>query len=74
MANDGIKICYAILDFDSSKNVTPVQLRGFMAHLFANISEFHHHSDNSYHYPLIQYKRMNGKLSVIGIEQFADIV
>jgi hypothetical protein len=74
MASNGIKICYAILDFDSGKNVTPVQLRGFMAHLFANISEFHHHSDSSYHYPLIQYKRVNGKLSVMGIEQFADIV
>jgi hypothetical protein len=74
MASNGLKICYAILDFDSGKNVTPVQLRGFMAHLFANISEFHHHSDDSYHYPLIQYKRVDGKLSVVGIEQFADIV
>jgi hypothetical protein len=74
MASNGIKICYAMLDFDSGKNVTPVQLRGFMAHLFTNISEFHHHSDDSYHYPLIQYKRVNGKLSVVGIEQFADVV
>ncbi|MGI0062717.1 MAG: CRISPR-associated endonuclease Cas6 [Nitrosotalea sp.] len=74
MASNGIKICYAILDFDSGKNVTPVQLRGFMAHLFTDVSEFHHHSDDSYHYPLIQYKRVDGKLSVVGIEQFADIV
>ena len=74
MNDKKIKICHVILDFDSDKNVTPVQLRGFLAHLFANISEFHHHSDNSYHYPLIQYKRIDKKLAVIGIEEFADIV
>lgn len=74
MNDKKIKICHAILDFDSDQNVTPVQLRGFLAHLFANISEFHHHSDNSYHYPLIQYKRIDKKLAVIGIGEFADVV
>ena len=74
MNDKKIKICHAILDFDSDKNVTPVQLRGFLAHLFTNISEFHHHSDNSYHYPLIQYKRIDKKLAVIGIGEFADVV
>lgn len=74
MNDKKIKICHAILDFDSDKNVTPVQLRGFIAHLFTNISEFHHHSDNSYHYPLIQYKRIDKKLAVIGIGEFADVV
>lgn len=74
MNDKRIKICHAILDFDPEKNVTPVQLRGFLAHLFANISEFHHHSDNSYHYPLIQYKRIDKKLAVIGIGEFADVV
>src|SRR3989338_3911473 len=74
MNDKRIKICHAILNFDSDKNVTPVQLRGFLAHLFVNISEFHHHSDNSYHYPLIQYKRIDKKLAVIGIGEFADVV
>lgn len=74
MNDKKIKICYAILDFDSDKNVTPVQLRGFLAHLFTNIPEFHHHSDDSYHYPLIQYKRIDKKLAVIGIGGFADVV
>lgn len=69
-----IKICSAILDFDSEKNVSPVQMRGFLAHLFTNISEFHHHSDDSYHYPLIQYKRIGKKLTVVGIGEFADVV
>jgi len=73
MAN-GVKICTAILDFDSDYRVTPVKLRGFLAHLFANISEFHHHSNNSYHYPLIQYKLIGKKLAVIGFGEFAEIV
>ena len=69
-----VKICYVILDFDSDYKVTPIKLRGFLAHLFANISEFHHHSENSYHYPLIQYKRIGKKLVIIGIGEFAEIV
>ena len=71
---DGIKLCYVTLDFDSDFNVTPVKLRGFLAHLFANISEFHHHSDQSYHYPLIQYKRIGKNLAIVGIEEFAEII
>lgn len=67
-------MCSVILNFDSDKNVSPMQLRGFLAHLFTNISEFHHHSGNSYHYPLIQYKRIDKKLVVIGIGEFADVV
>ncbi|MEX0861225.1 CRISPR-associated endonuclease Cas6 [Nitrosopumilus sp.] len=74
MDDKKIKICRAMLDFDSEQNVTPIQLRGFLAHLFTNISEFHHHSDNSYHYPLIQYKRIDKKLAVIGLGEFADVV
>ncbi len=74
MNDKKIKICHAILNFDSDKNVTPVQLRGFLSHLFTNISEFHHHSDNSYHYPLIQYKKIDKKLAVIGIGEFSDVV
>lgn len=71
---DEIKICTATLDFDSDYKITPVKLRGFLAHLFANISEFHHHSDNSYHYPLIQYKRIKKKLVVVGIRKYAEII
>lgn len=69
-----IKTCYVALDFDSDFRVTPVMLRGFLAHLFTNIPEFHHHSEHSYHYPLIQYKKIKGKLAVIGIKEFADVV
>ena len=74
MDNKRIEICYTLLDFDLDYKVTPIKLRGFLAHLFANISEFHHHSNNSYHYPLIQYKRIEKKLAVIGIAEFAGII
>ena len=71
---EGVKICHAILNFDSDYMVTPVKLRGFLGYLFTNISEFHHHSDNSYHYPLIQYKKAYNKLVVIGIGEYADVI
>ncbi len=71
---DRIKLCYVTLDFDSKNYMTPAKLRGFLAHLFTNIPEFHHHSDQSYHYPLIQYKRIDKKLAIIGIKEFAEII
>ncbi len=72
--DNAVKICYALLDFDSDFKMNPAQLRGFLAHLFAHIPEFHHHSDHSYHYPLIQYKAIDKKLAVIGVGEFADHV
>ena len=69
-----VKICHATLDFDSDYLVTPVKLRGFLGHLFTNISEFHHHSENSYHYPLIQYKKVDKKLLVVGIGDYAEVI
>lgn len=74
MASDKLKICYVTFDFDSDFKINPSKFRGFMAHLFSNVSEFHHHSSESYHYPLIQYKRINRKLALIGIGQYADMV
>ncbi|MFM8659222.1 MAG: CRISPR-associated endonuclease Cas6 [Candidatus Nitrosotenuis sp.] len=74
MADKTIEICTAMFDFDSDERISPTQFRGFMAHLFSNISEFHHHSDNNYHYPLIQYKRVQNKIAIIGIGNYADIV
>ena len=74
MATDKIKLCYAILTIASEKRVSPMLLRGYLAHMFANISEFHHHSPHANHYPLIQYKRIDGKLAVIGMSEYADVV
>jgi hypothetical protein len=71
---DKIEICKCTFEYDSNFRISPVKFRGFMAHLFSNISEFHHHSDNPYHYPLIQYKRLDNKIAIIGIGNFAEIV
>lgn len=69
-----IDICIAQFELDTDKTITPAQLRGYMAHLFTNIPEFHHHSDSSYHYPLIQYKIIDKKPCVLGLQNYSDIV
>ena len=72
MANSTINVCYAMID--AGRPISPANLRGYIGHLFTNIPEFHHHSEKSYHYPLIQYKSINGNPSVLGLNEFAQIV
>lgn len=67
-----VKTCYAFLD--SEANVSPTELRGFLGYLFVNEPEFHHHSDSSYHYPLVQYKKVHGKMLVVGLDEYATTV
>ncbi len=74
MVSDKLNICYISFDFDSDIKMNPAQFRGFMAHVFSNVSEFHHHSENSYHYPLVQYKRIDKKLAIVGIGEYAKMV
>jgi hypothetical protein len=69
-----IKICHIFFDVDNKRIITPSELRRCISTQFSDISEFHHHSDESYHYPLIQYKRINNVLSIIGINKYADII
>lgn len=52
-----IDVCYAYLDVADSATISATSLRGFLGHLFIEDTEFHHHSDNPYHYPLVQYKK-----------------
>lgn len=74
MATQKLEICIATFDYDSGFRISPTKFRGYMSHLFANMAEFHHHSTNSYHYPLIQYKKIDGKIGIIGIGKYAEIV
>jgi hypothetical protein len=74
MANTTINVCYAILEVEARKNILPTSLRGFIGYLFTNIPEFHHHSEKSYHYPMVQYKNIRGHPSIIGLNEFAQIV
>lgn len=68
-----VKICYAKLGIDSDR-ISSTSIRGFFGNHFADIAEFHHHSDLSYHYPAIQYKKIGKELIIIGISKYADVV
>ena len=61
-----IDVCYAFLETDS-ENIPAMNLRGFLGYLFVNDPEFHHHSESSYHYPLVQYKKIDQRLLVLGL-------
>ena len=74
MENNEIKICYCSIDIESSKQITASMLRGYLGYNFIQDTEFHHHEENPYHYPLIQYRRFPNKLMVIGINNFATSV
>ena len=68
-----IDICYAFLEV-SSKEIPTTNLRGFLGYLFVNDPEFHHHSESSYHYPLVQYKKIKERLLVLGLNEYAKHV
>lgn len=69
-----IDVCYAYLDVADSATISATSLRGFLGHLFIEDTEFHHHSDNPYHYPLVQYKKVRGRLLVMGLKDYAEVV
>jgi hypothetical protein len=69
-----VEICYAYLDLGDSRPVSPMSLRGYLGYLFMEDTEFHHHSESPYHYPLVQYKRVNKRLLVMGLREYADMV
>ncbi len=70
-----IKVCRAFLDItENTRKVTASKLRGFMGYFFLEDTEFHHHGENSYKYPLIQYKRIDGKLLILGLNEYAPIL
>ena len=68
-----IRILTAALEPEESRKVvTASQLRGYIGYLFLDDLEFHHHADDPYHYPLIQYKKVGNQLIVLGLQQYAD--
>lgn len=42
--------------------------------MFIDDPEFHHHSDKAYHYPLIQYKKVDDCLIVLGLQNYAGLL
>ncbi|MGH2612738.1 MAG: CRISPR-associated endonuclease Cas6 [Rhabdochlamydiaceae bacterium] len=67
-----VRICRCVLEANIKSDAT--SLRGYLVHLFVNDPEYHHHSDDPYHYPLVQYKNIKGKLIIIGIDTYAQHV
>jgi len=68
-----------ILSFDSSRLIENRVdlLRGYFGRRFEEYVLMHHHRGyNSflYSYPLVQYKMLNGKAIVIGIQEGADVL
>ena len=68
-----IDICYAFLEANSEE-IPTTNLRGFLGYMFVNDPEFHHHSESSYHYPLVQYKKIKDRLLVLGLNEYAKHV
>ena len=69
-----IKICYCEIVTDSNYKISATKLRSYIGYKFAQDSDFHQHDDNPFRYPLIQYKRIDEKLYVIGFEKCVDLV
>lgn len=69
-----LKLCYCKIETNSDVVLSATQLRSYIGYKFAQDTEFHHHDDNPYRYPLIQYKRVDSKLYVLGIGDYADLV
>lgn len=76
MNQQSITICNVSIGIEPNVEckITAAKLRGYLGHLFVNDTEFHHHDDNPYRYPLIQYKKIKNRLLVIGINDCASRV
>lgn len=52
------------------------KIRGFIANCYSEYDELHNHNGDKfiYRYPLIQYKDIEGKPAIVGINEGADII
>lgn len=71
---DVIRLCYSEINLDTDSAMTATKLRSYLGYKFIADTDFHHHDDNPYRYPLIQYKRINSKPYVLGIGDCAVLV
>ena len=69
-----ITVSYAKINTDKTKRISAAKLRGYLGYLFIEDTEFHHHDDNPYRYPLIQYKRIKEELMILGINDYSKII
>ena len=69
-----IRLCRVKLNVSDQNYISGAKLRGFLGSLFVDDVEFHHHSEQSYHYPLIQYKRIKDDLLILGLQEYAKVL
>lgn len=70
-----VKTCIARIEVEEGARIAVTNLRGYLGHLFGSgDTEFHHHDENPYRYPLIQYKKLGKTLVVLGINDYAKVV
>lgn len=69
-----LTLCYCKITTDSNIILSATQLRSYIGYKFISDTEFHHHDDSPYHYPLIQYKKIQDTLCVMGINEFTDLI
>ena len=69
-----IQSCYAFLETDSEE-MTGMDLRKYLHYLFANDLEFSRAQKAfEYKYPLIQYKSVNERLLVLGLNEYSKLI
>ena len=69
-----VKICYSRVGIHDTNKISITSIRGSIGNHFIDIPEFHHHSEISYHYPMIQYKKIGKELIIMGISKYAEVV
>ncbi len=75
MVNQVIPVCTVFMTPANRIFFTNEQLRGFFGYFFLDDPGFHHHIDKLvYRYPLVQYKQVEGKIVVVGLGKYAQVV
>jgi len=70
-----VTACAARIEVEEGARIAVTNLRGYLGHLFgSDDTEFHHHDENPYRYPLVQYKKLGKDLVVLGINDYAKVV
>ena len=66
-----VDICVARLEIDSNRKISATQLRGFLGYFLSMIPNSIIDSESPFHYPLIQYKIISNKLSIVGLNEYS---
>ena len=77
MINMKYNIVNLILKTDSKLTASPTKVRGFIGNEYSEFPILHNHYANDkflYSYPYVQYKIINGRIVIVGIDEGADLL